>query len=79
MLCRPHQQNITLDFGYVFDNNNNNNNNNNDNNKDLFALSIFTMTLRAIEKNYKNKKNVKTHQYITANIKNMTTKIVKGL
>ena len=37
------------------------------------------MTLRAIEKNYKNKKNVKTNQYITANIKNMTTKIVEGL
>ena len=31
-------------------NNNNNNNNENNNNKDLFASSIFTMALRAIEK-----------------------------
>ena len=37
-------------------NNNNNNNNNNDthNNKDLFASSVFTMTLCAIEKKHQN-------------------------
>ena len=63
------------------DNNNNNNNiNNNNNNKDLFASSIFTMTLRATEKkNIKTNKNVKIYHYITVNTKNMTTKIVKGL
>ena len=61
-------------------NNINNNNNNNDNNKDLFASSIFTMTLRATEKkNIKTNKNVKIYHYITVNTKNMTTKIVKGL
>ena len=61
-------------------NDNNNNNNNNNNNKDLFASSIFTMALRAIEKkNLKTNKNVKIYQYITVNPKNMTTKIVKGL
>ena len=61
-------------------NNNNNNNNENNNNKDLFASSIFTMALRAIEKKtIKTNKNVKIYQYITVNTKNMTTKIVKGL
>ena len=38
----------------IINNNNVNNNNNNNNNKDLFASSIFTMALRATEKNYKN-------------------------
>ena len=63
------------------DNNNNNNNNynNNNNNKDLFASSIFTMALRAMEKKLKTNKNVKIYQYITVNTKNMTTKIVKEL
>ena len=59
--------------------NDNNNNNNNNNNKDLFASSIFTMALRAMEKKLKTNKNVKIYQYITVNTKNMTTKIVKGL
>ena len=64
----------------IINNNNVNNNNNNNNNKDLFASSIFTMALRAIEKKtIKTNKNVKIYQYITVNTKNMTTKIVKGL
>ena len=61
-------------------NNNNNNNNNNNDNKDLFASSIFTMALRVIEKKYiKTNKSGKIYQYITANTRNMTTKIVNGL
>ena len=60
-------------------NNNNSNSSNNNNNKNLFASSIFTMALPAIEKTIKMNKNVKIYQYITVNTKNMTTKTVKGL
>ena len=62
-------------FLEVLDFNNNNNNNNDNNNKDLFATSIFTMVVRAIEKTIKMNKNVKIYQYITVNTKDVTTKM----
>ena len=61
-------------FLEVLDNNNNNNNNN----KDLphpFLQRLFVLQKKTIKLN----KNVKIHQCITVNAKNMTTKIVKGL
>ena len=59
---------------------NNNNNDNNNNHKDLFASSIFSSALCAIEeKTIKRNKNVKIYQHITVNTKNMTTKILKKL
>ena len=68
---------VDLTSKMLLNNNSNNNNNNNDNSKDLFASSIFTMALRAIEqKTIKTNKNVEIYQFIT---KNMTTKSVKGL
>ena len=60
--------------------NNNVNYNNNSNSKDLFASSIVTMALRAIEKKaIKMNKIFRIYQYITVNTKNMTTENIKGL
>ena len=60
--------------------NNNINYSNNSNSKDLFASSVVTMALRALEKKaIKMNKIFQIYQYITVNTKNMTTENVKGL